>query len=506
MTFVRVCITLLALLVFAGSVSARQFLQADSCTVEADEVVTGTLFVFCQELVVDGLVEGNLIGAATDTEINGTVRDSVYLVGGGLDVDGALGDNLHYLGIALTLHENATFDSPLADIFSLTISTESAPRTMIPGSVLALGYQMRLRGDVGNEINFWGSALELTGDIGGDVNANVGDADDIDGTAQLETLFIPFPVDINLINPGLRIGENAVLRGDLNYTAPAEATISGIVQGETNYSPIITQFEAPTDEESLRQSIQQVLVATFREFTTLTVVGALGLMFVPRLTQSPISNLRRRPLTSLGVGTLSFIISIPVFAIALVVSLFIIFVLSLIQAGTLIIAGIVVLLILNVGGASLFYFVAIFVARSIFCLAIGRRLIRTLFEDDGSTRFLYVALIAGSLLIAFLVSLPVVGWIFNALALFLGLGAIINLLQAELRNLRENTGYSAGTHTPPTETRFGNRYISVEAPSLPGKSEDTPPSEAQRQPKSRPRHTVGLDNLPPDFVWWDELE
>lgn len=503
---IRAALIFCVLFAVTGTAAARQFMQADSCTIPADETIVGTLFVFCQELTIDGTIDGNLIGAATNTTIRGEVADSVYLIGSTLDVFGTLGGDLHYMGVIAAVHDGAAFDNGGADLFTLTMSTDTNADTRIPGSVLALGYQMRLHGSVGGEVNFWGSALELAGTVGGDVNANVGDATDIDGTAQLETLFIPLPVEVDLVNPGLRIGQNAVVRGDLSYTAPTEAVISGVIDGDTTYNPIVNQFEPPTDEESLRQSLLQYLASSLREFATLSVVGVLGLLFAPQLTQAPISNLRRRPLTSLGVGTLSFIISVPVFAIALVVSLFIIFILTLIQAGTLILAGVVVLLILNVGGASLFYFVAIFVARSIFCLAIGRRLIRPLIHDDGSTRFLYIALIAGAVLIAALVSLPVIGWIFNALTLFLGLGAIINLLQAELRNLRETTGYGAATaDTPPNGARFGNRYISVERPSLPGEQAASSSPNPEPQPKPRPRHTVGLDNLPPDFVWWDEL-
>jgi cytoskeletal protein CcmA (bactofilin family) len=494
----------LLVLSVGASVSARQFFQGDTCIIERDETIVGTLFVLCQDLTIDGTLDGNLIGAATNTIINGDVLDGVYLVGGQIDVNGSISDDLHFAGAVLNVHESASFGTDVSDIFSLSMSTQLDPNTDLPGSVIAVGYQMLLQGDVGGEVNFWGAALEINGSVTGDVTADVGDSEDSDGTAQLETLFIPLPVELDLVNPGLRVMESAEIRGLLRYSSPSQALIDGKVEGTIFFDEIPQQPQITdiTNEETLRQEFQRYIGNSIREFATLAVVGAFGLLFAPGLTQAPIRNLRRRPLTSLGVGTLTFILSFPVVVIAVVISVLVIFTLTLVQAGNLTIAGIVVLLLLDVGGASLFYFVAIFVARSIVCLALGRRLLRFVFEDDGTMRFLYVSLAAGSLLVAMVVSLPFVGWLMNALTLFLGLGAIVNLVQRQLRSIREGTGVYEPNDAPPTGMRFGQRgTIEVEPPLLPS---ETPP--VSNVPKPRPRHNVGTDDLPDGFVWWDEMD
>lgn len=477
----------------AVTVSARQYLQADHCVIDAEETIVGTLFVFCQNLVIDGVLNGNLIGAATNTIINGEITNGVYLIGSQLDLLGIVNQDIHYIGLVLNIHDSATFSDRAADIFSLTMSTELEPGVQLPGSIVALGYQLLLGGSVGGEVNFWGSALEINGIVTHDVTADVGDSLETEGTAQLETLFIPLPVDLELVNPGLRITANSEIGGSLRYRAPSSGIIAGQVLGETYFEPVVIQAQIDIkDEESLRLGLRQYAIAVLREFMTLLVVGAFGLTFTPGLTQSPIRNLRRRPLTSLGVGTLTFILSFPVVVIAVVVSVFAVFVLSLLQAGNLTLAALVVVLLVNIGGASLFYFVAIFVARSVVCLAFGRGVIHFIFEDDNSMRYLYVSLTGGALFISMLVSLPVVGWILNALTLFIGLGAIVTLIQAQLRTIRETVGYGDENDFPPDESNWeidiANPHITEEAqPKLP-----------------RPRHTVGTDNLPPDFVWWDD--
>jgi hypothetical protein len=501
---VRYLLVFSALLSIVGTVSARQLIQGDNCRIAADETLVGTVFVFCQQLTIDGTLEGNLIGAATNTDIRGTVADGIYLLGGQLDLHGTVREDLHYIGVVLNLHEGSTFETDVADIFSLTMSTRLSAGTTLPGSIIAVGYQLISQGQVGGEISFWGVALELGGDVAGDVTADVGDANDTDGTAQLETLFIPLPVELSLVDPGLRVADEANIGGTLRYRSPTASTIpTDIVTGNTFFEDISQQPQIVnlSDEDTVRRAVGRYLMDGLREFATLAVVGALGLVFAPGLTQSPIRNLRQRPLTSLGVGTLAFLLSFPIVVIALVVSLLVIFALSLVQVGNLTIAALVVLLLLDVGGASLFYFVAIFVARSVVCLAFGRWLIHWLFIDDGTMRYLYLSLVVGSLVVALVVSLPFVGWLLNALTLFLGLGAIVNLVQAQLRSIRENDLYET-TSAQPSPTRFGSRrWLGVERPMLP----DAPPASYKSQTKPRPRHNVGTTNLPDGFVWWDEL-
>ncbi|MEM6281763.1 MAG: polymer-forming cytoskeletal protein [Chloroflexota bacterium] len=495
----RTVLIAIVLLSLTGTVAARQIMQDDLCVIEQDEVIEGTLFVLCQNLVVLGTVNGNIIGAATATDIRGTVANSLYLTGTELNVYGTVGDDLHYAGIVLNIAEGATFDNVRSDVLSLTISSDIADGVAVPGSVLAAGYQMQMNGTVAGEVSFWGSALDFNGTVAGDLLANVGDINDVDGTGSLETLFIPLPTDITVADPGLRVGDTAVVSGNLVYTAPSEGVVTGTVRGTRTFNQARVQFEPPTDDFNLSQSIQDYFGAGLREFVTLAVVGAFGLLFFPAAMQAPITNLRRRPLTSLGVGTLTFIVFPFVAVIGLTMSILFLFILSLLQAGTLIYAAAAVLiLVIEVGGTGLFYFVAIFIARSVFCLAWGRWLLRFILSDDASTRYLYGSLVVGSFVVGFLVSLPVIGIFINAMTLFLGLGAIVTLLQARLRNFRESSGYvPPPPESRPTAIRFGSRMsISVEAPPLPAQ---------QRPATPRPRHTVGLDNLPPGFVWWDEL-
>ncbi len=223
------------------------------------------------------------------------------------------------------------------------------------------------------------------------------------------------------------------------------------------------------------------------------MIGLFGMLLAPHLMQTPIATLRQRPVSSLSVGMLSFILSFPIVLIMLLLSLLVLFILSLLQLDGVLIVAIIALSLVNVGGASVFYFVAIFIARVAMALAMGRIIVRTAIGDDGSQRIMYLSLGVGIVALAFLGSLPTVGWIVNGVALFLGLGAILIVLQTQLRTFRE---------TSPVPSRYP-RYA-PDKPELPRSPEDArqfPPPILDDRPVA-----PGMDNLPEGFEWWDEEE
>ena len=332
----------------------------------------------------------------------------------------------------------------------------------------------------------------MSDQIHGDVYARVGNPQS-SGAEQLETLLIPFALDVNLINPGLFIRENARIAGLLEYSGIEPGIIDGVVEGETifNRSDVSPVQISLGEEENTGRSLSRYFSQVLREFTTLGLIGVFGLLLMPRLMQAPIATLQQRPVSSLSVGMLSFLLSFPVILIVLLLSLLVIFILSLLRLDGVVVAALVILGITDIGGASLFYFVAIFIARVIVALGLGRVAVQVTLGDNGSQRINYLSLGIGVLVLAILGSLPApLGWIVNAVALFLGLGAILSVLQTQLRALRES----------PAETP---RYA-AEKQELPRSPEDArqfPPPIINDKPAA-----PGMDNLPEGFEWWDDDE
>jgi cytoskeletal protein CcmA (bactofilin family) len=487
----RVLIVIVTALVILGqgNTSAREVRQGDQCIIGANEVIRDNLFTLCRTLIMNGRVEGNLIGAATRSEINGSITGDVYLLSGQLDVNGTLGGDLHFGGGVLRILPTAKFEGETNDLIGINLSTTLANGVSIPGSITDVGYQLVLDGAVNKEINFWGSALTVNGAAGGDIAATVGDPQS--GISQLQTLLIPFSWDVNLINPGLIVGNEGSIDGNLQYSGPVEGTIDGKVNGATEFRAVITQPDLTqiiADEEGAQRGLGVYLSQAFHEFITLAIVGVIGLLVLQRQLQSPIKHIQSRPLPSMGVGLLAFILAFPIVLMVFVFLFLAIFTLILLQLDGLLLALASSTLVGTlVGAIAAFFFVAIFVSRIIVCLWAGRAVVRLALGDDGSPRMSYFSLLLGIALLALLSPLPVVGWIINALALFLGLGALVIGGQAQFRLYRDVAG--------PVPMRVSTPIL----PRRPDIARPFPPPIIHDNAQ-----TVGMENLPEGFTWWED--
>jgi hypothetical protein len=470
----------IGLLILLGNVQfafAHDVLQGDSCTIAAEQQIEGNVFALCRTLIVSGVINGDLFGGGSTIQVDGTVNGSLYLVGGQLDIRGKIGKDIHFGGGVLTLKPTAQFLSSSADVISASMSTE-VDGVRVPGSITSISYQLLINGAVSREISFWGSALTINGAVDGDVTATVGDPAST-GVSELRTLFGFLPIDLNLIDPGLRVTESGAINGQLRYAGPTEGEIAVTLAHPTEYTPVNAQTGLITPDNSLAENLREYLGAAVRELVSLALIGLAALLVIPRAVQTPIYSLRVRPLTSFGIGLLTFIISISIFFIVIPLLGFVLVLLLLVlQLSDLaIIAGAIVLL-LDLGGAGLFYFGAIFISRVIVCLALGRFVVRLLLGDRPERSMTFVSLLIGVALLSIFSTLPYIGFIVNALAAFLGLGAMLNIVQTQLERAREAVVLPEPTH--PEEAR-----------QLP------PPALIEDKPLG-----PGMDNLPDGFKWW----
>jgi hypothetical protein len=394
-----------------------------------------------------------------------------------MQVGGTVGKDIHFAGGVLTLLPTARLTDERGDVISADLSTE-IQQARVPGGVTAVGYQLIISGLVQRDVSFWGSALTVDSMVDGSVTATVGNPGST-GVSELRTLFGFLPFSATLSDPGLRVTEHGMVNGLLRYAGPAEGDIAVTLPNPPEFTAINTTPDFPAPEKSFGENLRDFLAQAARELVSLALIGLVGLLFAPRSLQAPIRNLRVRPLPSLGVGLLMFIVSFTIFFI--VVPLFgavLVLLLSVLQLGDLALITAAIILVLDIGGAGLFYFTAIFVSRVIVCLALGRFAVRLLLGERPERVMTYVSLVIGAALLAVVSSLPYVGFFIDALAAFFGLGAILLMVQSQLEVARQ-----AATDVTPTHPQ--------EARQLP------PPAIEDRPPLG-----PGMDNLPDGFHWW----
>ncbi|MCC6804900.1 MAG: polymer-forming cytoskeletal protein [Anaerolineae bacterium] len=469
----------LGLLLILGNVQiafAHDVLQGDECAITADERITGNVFVLCRVLTVSGTVDGNLYGGGFTVVIDGAVTGSIYLISGETTITGTVGGDIHFAGGVLTVEDTAELLDDRADIVSVSMSTElSAPR--VAGSVTSASYQLLLNSPVAREVSFWGSALTVSGTVDGDVTATVGDPGST-GVNELRTLFGFLPFEVTLVNPGLRVTDAGMINGQLRYAGPVEGEIAVTLPRPPEYTPVVAQTDLISPEKSLLENLRDYLAQAIREVVSLALIGVVALLVMPRTLQAPIYSLRVRPLSSLGVGLLTFIISISIFFIVIpVLGAVLILLMLVLGLGDLALLAGAIILVLDLGGAGAFYFIAIFVSRVIVCIAIGRFIVRLLFGERPERYMTYVSLLIGATLLALVTSLPYIGFLVNALAAFFGLGAILMLVQREIDMAREAE--------------------IIPEPMHPEEARQLPPPVIDDTP-----HAPGMENLPDGFKWW----
>jgi hypothetical protein len=488
---------ILTTLMIVASVSVAQaqgILDGESCHVDADTTVSGNLFVLCGELLVEGVVKGSILGGARVANITGTVEGSIYLLGGELNVAGNVGKDIHFGGISLKVTEQATLLSDTGSIITATLSNDIQAGSVIPGHITSIGYQLVVSGDVLGEINFWGSALNIRGDIGQDVTATVGNSESGGASSQIETLLIPFQVEVQLVDPGLILYPDGNVRGTLDYTGPTQGVVDGTIEGTEIFNPTIDPLLGTPAEQSAR-SIGLYLRVVMREFSSLVFVGIMCVLFIPRHVQAPIRTMQTHPVSTLGIGLLSFIMSFPIVLICALLSVGLIILLATLRLDNVVLFTGIVLGLTNVGAASIFYFMAIYIARIVVALAIGRLVLWLGFRarDDGTWRYTVICMVIGVFALSLMGAIPVIGIGLNAAVLFFGLGAILSVLRSQYIKLFR-------TPHPPTPITHPVSYTPDFLPHLPYLSDEAanfpPPlvDDDQAQP--------GTDNLPSGFNWW----
>lgn len=407
---------LLGLLVIVPSAAALQAISQQEVIIAADEVIEDDLIVGADTFVLDGTVKGDLIVGATTITINGTVEGDLMAGGQNVVVNGRVLDDIRIAGAALTLGSAAHVGD---DMIALGYSFETMPESSVAGNLYFAGAQSRLAGSVTHDVWVEAGGLELLGYVGGDVEATV-------DTAEATPAFPPFAFTPNMPTIptfawGLTIGEQANIGGDLNYHSPTtfQVPVGTVVGSVTNEIVAVTADEtAPPATFSLAWFLNHL-----QRLIGLLVVGVLLVWLLPRYVATVNNDLWTRPWASLGWG----IVTIPAFALLLLVTLFVMIALaSLLGALTLDgLSAVAVFTGLLLLFAFIFFFalaVAYFAKIAVSMVA-GKWLLERFSPALAEHRFW--PLLLGLVLFVVLTAVPYIGGWVSFIGTLFGLGALL---------------------------------------------------------------------------------
>ena len=416
----------------AGSAWAADFRSGDIVVIETGEVIDDDLFVTAGRVEMNGTVKGDLVASGAEVIVNGTVEGSLAITGQLLTVNGDVAGSVYGGGFALTVGPEAQIGRNLYfGGFSLT----TEPGSTVGRDLYAGGYQALLDGEVARSAAIASGALELNGKVGGDVRVEV--AEPNPSFAQSAPFFAgTMPGGVRMVTPGLRVGDEAEIGGDLSYTSSVEQPPQGgAIEGDVIYAtPAPEVMPAQPVRPRLAFRLGQGFSRRLGEFVALLIVGGLLVRFWPEAVRRVTAKVQERPLPSAGWGCLVMLIALvgaPLVAIA-------IFIVALV--GGVITFGQLFSTILGLGGATLglavtiFLFVLALVTKAIVAYFAGRSILTRIAPQTQTGRWANLwSLVAGALIYEVLRSIPGLGWLLAVAVTLVGLGAIYIVAREWLR-------------------------------------------------------------------------
>jgi cytoskeletal protein CcmA (bactofilin family) len=427
---IAVVAVLALLLLTAGSAGAFEQRNGQTVVIAAGEVINDDLVVAAENFVLNGTVKGDVmaVGGTMTIGPTGVVEGDLMAAGREVVIQGTVKDDARIAGAALKVGSGAEIGD---DLMGAGYSLETAPGSTIGGSLVFMGSQALLEGEVKENADVGVGGLSLQGTVGGDVKATVGARQD-----QLPFspfTFMPDMPSIPSVPNGLTVGPGSSVGGQLEYTAQDKASIpSDVVTGPvTHKEPVAPGAElaakpAPTaGEQALRW-----FAGLVRNTATLLIVGLLLAWLAPGLLRRGSEVLRTKPWPCLGWGLVSYLAVLVGGAAIFFVSLVLTLLFAVLTLGKLaalvMVVGLLLQAILVVG----FVIASGLLAKIIVGYLIGRLILRRLDPTAGRAGW---PLVLGIVLLAVAVSIPILGLVISIAATVFGLGALWLMAAAWLK-------------------------------------------------------------------------
>jgi carbonic anhydrase/acetyltransferase-like protein (isoleucine patch superfamily) len=254
-----------------------------------DGTVKGDLIVGAETVIINGTVEGDLIVGAQTVVINGTVTEAarVFVAAAQVGSEAEIGGDLLAMGGSVEVKQGSTLGSDL-----------------VTGSGQTL-----LAGSVAGDVLAGTSALEIRGPVEGDVRAYVDISEDTASAQPINMYLSNSPISIPSVKPGLTLGEDAQIGGNLDYTSSIELAIpAGVVAGKVNRFEPSAEVERAmaTRTPTAGERVLDWFWGLLRSMITLILFGLLVSWLFPKFMRLLPDTLRAEPLTSLGWGAILF--------------------------------------------------------------------------------------------------------------------------------------------------------------------------------------------------------
>jgi cytoskeletal protein CcmA (bactofilin family) len=361
----KIILCLFALLLLLTAVSALEIREGDEIRIE--DKLNESLYAAGGAISVDAEVSGDITAFGGSISVNSPVGEDIMTCGGEISINSAVGGEAHVCGGNVNINSNIG-----GDLFSgggnINVNGD------VDGDIRVMGGNINLNGATGDILALAGN-VNLNGPVGGDIAVTAGEVK-INGVVE---------GDVVVESDKLKLGKNALIKGNLNYTSKEAEFREDQVQG------LIFKGEV---KKIVPSYMNKVFWKIFGGLTLL-LFGIIIVLLMPNLSNKLSDSIKKEFWKNLLFGLLALIV-IPIAAILI--------------AFTLIGIPITIILIL-------LYVLAIFIAPIFAALLVGKLILK-------KQKNLILPVVVGIVIYAVLVSIPILGGLVKFVAVLLGLGAM----------------------------------------------------------------------------------
>lgn len=252
---------------------AAELRVGESPSLSSSETVQNDLYLAGGNITSAGKVNGDLVAGGGNILVNGPVSQDLAIGGGSITVVADIGDDMRIAG------GNIIVSGKIGDDVTIAGGQTSISGTGIGGDVLWAGGTLRVDAPVGGGMQLGGGEVVINAHVRGNVVFK--------GTK-------------------LMLGKNAVIDGNLDYSAQTEAVMEegAVVRGQTHYEPQKVRASASSAKGIV--AILSILVLG-KLLSLLIFALALGLIF-HRYATTLVGNATAQPLLEAGRGLIVLIV------------------------------------------------------------------------------------------------------------------------------------------------------------------------------------------------------
>lgn len=373
--FIAALISVLAIgvLGIVQSAKAAEYKTDSSVVVKSDEVVDDDLYVSGNIVQINGTVEGDVYVAGQNIIINGQIGGDLLAAGSTITVNGDVNGSIRAGGQTLNIVDSEVGGG--VSFFGAALSTTT--ETNIGQGVLFFGESATINGRIAYGLTAYGTTVSINGEVGR---------------------------KSNITSQNLKIEQDAVISGDLEYRSDQEADIADTAQivGEVEHTGDFRKYEIGFDVGKY--------VFTAWSFLAALVTGLVLLLLARKPLGDTAGIISRRPLASLGWGFLALLAVIPV-GILLAIT----------------VLGLPMALLLWAG-----FLASLYISKFIVGIAMGRQILER-FGNQKNPHIIYSFLL-GLVTLYAINLIPVVTVFASIVIASLGLGAIVMRLYGGIRS------------------------------------------------------------------------